>query len=437
LFYADSSATDVQVTATQIKDFALTGGTFDGTVTASTVRNSEVTSCNITASTFAGQITSSTINNTAISSANITASTYAGNIHTSTLTGVLTNSSTIQGGNTRATSHLDAVITTANITASTYAGNIAASTLTGVLTNTSTIQGGNARATTLLDCPVSSASVTTSNLQTCTITNSTFTGNLGSGSTIAAGVFTGQHTFTNSTINAASIIGSTLTGNLGPGTTATAIQLKGTSTLPIVQMTSSGLLATPVSGGVEFDGVGTYVTGASAARHLVKTAQIATITTSYAISTDSTGSQKFLNASTNGAVNVGPNQSYLFEAGFEITALSTVSGSVGWNFGGTATITHQAWHCMTLRAAATSVPTACLISYHRAASTGCIAAASTIGQVTAYIKGKLVITTSGTLIPNIHYGTSGVTGAPTVSQGAYFVLTPIGSELVNTVGNWT
>jgi hypothetical protein len=401
LFYADSSATDVQVTATQIKDFALTGGTFDGTVTASTVRNSEVTSCNITASTFAGQITSSTINNTAISSANITASTYAGNIHTSTLTGVLTNSSTIQGGNTRATSHLDAVITTANITASTYAGNIAASTLTGVLTNTSTIQGGNARATTLLDCPVSSASVTTSNLQTCTITNSTFTGNLGS------------------------------------GTTCTAIQLKGTSTLPIAQMTSSALLATPVSGGVEFDGVGTYVTGASAARHLVKTAQIATITTSYAISTDSTGSQKFLNASTNGAVNVGPNQSYLFEAGFEITALSTVSGSVGWNFGGTATITHQAWHCMTLRAAATSVPTACLISYHRAGSTGCIAAASTIGQVTAYIKGKLVITTSGTLIPNIHYGTSGVTGAPTVSQGAYFVLTPIGSELVNTVGNWT
>jgi hypothetical protein len=269
-----------------------------------------------------------------------------------------------------------------------------------------------------------------------TLTGKTLTGGIISASTLT-GCQSTLATIGGSTLTGCNITGSTLAGNLAAGTTVTAAQLKGTSTLPIAQLSSNALLATPVSGGIEFDGVGTYVTAANGNRHLVKGAQVATITTSYVISTDSTGSQKFLNNSTNGAVNVGPNQSYLFETGFQITNLSTVSGSVGWNFGGTANITHQNWQVMTVRAAATSVPTACLISYHTAASTACIAAASTVGQVTAFIKGKVVITTSGTLIPQIHYGTSGVTGAPTVSVGAYFVLTPIGDNVVNSVGGWT
>src|SRR4030095_11809586 len=90
-----------------------------------------------------------------------------------------------------------------------------------------------------------------------------------SGGTLNASTLAGQITGTGSTINAVSIIASTLTGNIGSGTTITAAQLKGTSTLPIAQLTSSALLATPVSGGVEFDGPCYYVTASNANRSVV------------------------------------------------------------------------------------------------------------------------------------------------------------------------
>lgn len=206
-----------------------------------------------------------------------------------------------------------------------------------------------------------------------------------------------------------------------------------------LRFTAGAFTTVPLSGALEYDGDCFYGTDGVPNRQIIIAAQVGTITTSYAISTDSTGNQKLFNPTTNGAVNVGPNKSYLFEAGFEITNLSTVSGSIGFDpkGAGTATVSHQAWHCMSFRAAATSVPTAALLSYHRAASTACIAAASTVGQVTAFIKGKLVVTTSGTLIPSVFYGSSGVTAEPIVSQGAYFKLIPIGSDTFTARGTWT
>ncbi len=263
------------------------------------------------------------------------------------------------------------------------------------------------------------------------ITASTFAGTIGN-STISG-------TLSNGTVSSVNITASTYAGNIASGTTITAAQVKGTSTLPLAQRTSSALLTTPVAGGMEFDGVSYYDSDGLARRHARMTAQVATLTTSYVL-TDSTVIQKLTNASTNGAVNVGPNQSYLFECGFNATVLSTAAGSYGFSFAGTANISEQNWWVTCARSAASSAPATATISHHSAASTACFGVSATthlLLQLAAQIKGKLVITTSGTVIPSIFLGSSSATGTPQIDRGAYFVLWPVGSNTVNTVGAWT
>lgn len=194
------------------------------------------------------------------------------------------------------------------------------------------------------------------------------------------------------------------------------------------------LLSTSTVGAVEFDGISFYMTAQTSARQVVVTDQVITQTSAFTGTTAITA-QKLFDASTglNGAVTVGPNRTYLFETHFNLTGLSTLSHSVSFGFGGTAVIGSQAWTAMSKRAAASTTPTAPLMTFATAATP--IAAASTIATCQGYIQGKLIITTSGTLIPQITR--SAGTVAYTVAADSWFRIWPIGDNAVKTVGHWS
>jgi hypothetical protein len=135
----------------------------------------------------------------------------------------------------------------------------------------------------------------------------------------------------------------------------------------------------------------------------------------------------------NGAVTVGPSKTYMFETYFTITGRSTTSNTHAFGFGGTAAVDRQAWVSITGSIAASSTPGATLIA--RGSATNIVNTANTLAVLNARITGKVVIGTSGTLIPSItrSAGTVNLVTAP----DSYFRIWPIGSGDIRFIGPWS
>ncbi len=207
------------------------------------------------------------------------------------------------------------------------------------------------------------------------------------------------------------------------------------STAPIV-IQSGTLLTVASSGAVEADGICLYYAARTSARQVVPTEQVITQTSPFTGTTLLTITKLF-DASTglNGAVTVGPSRTYMFECNFNLTASSTISHTKSFGFGGTAVIDRQGWTAITKIAAASSVPTAPVVAYCTAAGSNTIHAASTLATCQSYITGKVVISTSGTVIPGIVR--SAGTAALLVSADSYFRIWPLGSTSFTRVGHWS
>jgi hypothetical protein len=205
------------------------------------------------------------------------------------------------------------------------------------------------------------------------------------------------------------------------------------STAPIV-IQSGTLLTVASSGAVEADVDCLYYSAQSSARQVVITEQIITQTSAITGATALTA-LKIFDASTglNGAVTVGPSKTYMFETYFTITGRSTTSNTHAFGFGGTAAVDRQAWVSITGSIAASSTPAATLIA--RGSATNIINTANTLAVLNARITGKVVIGTSGTLIPSItrSAGTVNLVTAP----DSYFRIWPVGSTAFNRVGHWS
>jgi hypothetical protein len=135
----------------------------------------------------------------------------------------------------------------------------------------------------------------------------------------------------------------------------------------------------------------------------------------------------------NGALTVGPDVTYGFETGFNISAGTTVSRIYTFGFGGTATLTRQKWTAFSVINTASSVPKAPVITVSGAA--GPITAASTFVTMGAYITGKLVVGTSGTLIPQITR--SAGTANLVTDADSYFRIWTIGDGDTRYIGPWS
>lgn len=210
------------------------------------------------------------------------------------------------------------------------------------------------------------------------------------------------------------------------GGTATA------NTAPL-KFTSGTNLTAAEAGAVEYDGKVGYFSGEASQRGFIDSSQIITLTSNYTTVSGSTALQKLFNAPTNGALTVAGSTTYLFECFFDLSAMST--GSAGtFSFGLLGTATYSLVRYIAIaNKTALSVQTASSHTVGTAATAVVISASNTTATGYAFIKGKIIIGAGGTIIPAFAIS---VASAAVVQSGAYFKLTPIGSNTVQSVGNW-
>jgi hypothetical protein len=213
----------------------------------------------------------------------------------------------------------------------------------------------------------------------------------------------------------------------------TVILSSGTATNTPLRFVAGALNTTSSAGVMEYDGTCFYQTAIDATRQVTRTEQIITQQSSRTLTT-STAAQKIFNETTNGAVTLSPG-SYFFECNYAIITAGTLSKTVGFGFGGTATISTQAWLARGKHNGTLAGTQGASAVYRTAASTA-IANGSTLATFNAFIKGKVVINASGTLVPNIHIPANNATAA-VLQEDAYFRIYPIGSSVVGSVGNWS
>ena len=206
----------------------------------------------------------------------------------------------------------------------------------------------------------------------------------------------------------------------------------GTTSLSPLTFQSGTNLTTAAVGATEFDATCFYATAIASTRQVWDTEQLITLTGAYTL-TSQTAAQALFNAPSNGTVTLGGSTTYFFECAFSLTSLSGSSHSVGFALGGTATLTRQAWWSNCAQAALATASTA-QITFNTAANTTLVTA-STTTTFSGIIWGKIVVGTGGTLIPQVSQLTNAA--AAVVGNDSYFRIWPVGSNTVQSVGNWS
>lgn len=208
----------------------------------------------------------------------------------------------------------------------------------------------------------------------------------------------------------------------------------GSATVAPLKFTSGTNLTTAAAGAAEFDGTVFYLTPAASTRHVNDAEQFITLTSTYTLA-NQTAVQKLFNSSTNGTVTLVANSTYFFECCFTLTALNASSHSVGFALGGTAALTRQAWWCdACLPTTGLSTANTTQRTYNTAANTTLVTA-GTNTTFSAVIKGKIVVGTGGTLIPQVSQLTNAA--AAIVGNDSYFRIWSVGANTVTNVGNWS
>lgn len=212
----------------------------------------------------------------------------------------------------------------------------------------------------------------------------------------------------------------------------TTYPMAGNTNYPPIDMVSGTVTSTAVAGALEYDGKVHYGTHESSARGVIREEQFITLTSAYTIPTEGGGLRAMFNSPASGAVTVKSNTTYWFECMGSLSSLSTSSGTYSFGFLGTASTPSIRYISYANKGAVTPVA-ALLANITTTASTALVAATTTAtGQFTA--RGKLVVETGGTLIPAIGHS---VIANPIVGINSTFRIYPLGSQTVQSVGNWS
>lgn len=283
---------------------------------------------------------------------------------------------------------------TANVTGNITGGNIRTA---GTVSSTGNVIGGN---------------VTTVGLVTAT-------GNVGGGNVNAGG--------------AVSAVGNVNGGNVNAFVRPTV----GTSSVAPVVFTAGTNMTTPSAGAFEYDGVVFYGSPQSNQRGVIAAEQFIALTTNYA-GADSASAQKVFNSSTNGAVTLAASTTYMMEGVYYITrAAGTTSHTLSTLFALGGTLTSIAYTAETTSTTGNALGAVSRI-YATAATNTVVTGASTTAteNITVTIRGIVRTNAAGTFTPQIQYSAA-PGGAPTILANSFFKLTPIGTNTVATVGNWS
>jgi hypothetical protein len=230
-----------------------------------------------------------------------------------------------------------------------------------------------------------------------------------------------------------------ITGNIGIKTqnpTAALHLPLGTAaanTAPL-KFTSGTVQTTAEAGTAEYDGKVFYGTAEASQRGVMPNEQFVILTTNYTTPAGANNTLKqAFNTTTNGALTVAGNTTYLFECMLNIASMSATSGNLQFGIGGTAIKTRTNYVAIANKQAL-GVQTASSHTFGTVATAVVITASNTTQTGYAFIRGSLVIGTGGTIIPSIALS---VANAAVIQAGSYFKLTPIGSNAVTQIGNWS
>jgi hypothetical protein len=212
--------------------------------------------------------------------------------------------------------------------------------------------------------------------------------------------------------------------------TGPVILSSGTATNTPLKFVAGALATTSTAGGMEFDGTCFYNTAINATRQVAVTAQFMTINSNRTLTT-STSPQYLFNATTNGAVTVGAG-TYHFDCMGCLTALSAAGRTIGWFLGGTATKT-DGWIAL---ARPLDTSTGNGVTAGAWSTGGSLTTTTTHATLSFYLNGRVVVTSSGTIVPQVQIATNNATAAVLLAD-SYFRIWPEGSSVFAFVGNWS
>ncbi len=162
------------------------------------------------------------------------------------------------------------------------------------------------------------------------------------------------------------------------------------------------------------------------------------LTADYTLS-DVNTAQKAFNGSTNGAITLNASTTYLMQVLYLITNTGTTSHTWSTLFGGTATFTSLSYAAQSYTGT-TSAATLTAVSgnYATDATALAVTAASTSAteQVVIQLIGVVRVSSGGTFIPQVKLSAA-TTGTEKMLKNSHITLTPIGSDTVASVGNWS
>jgi hypothetical protein len=217
-----------------------------------------------------------------------------------------------------------------------------------------------------------------------------------------------------------------------PSTTGTLSLAAGTATTSPLKFVAGVNLSTATAGATEYDGAVFYGTTAANSRGIWPIEHFMVLTSTNTLSSQTAAQPIFDGGggTTNGALTL-PIGTYFFECAFSLTSLSSSSGSFGFAFGGTATIS-QSWRSSAAKSAALATATAMEQTFSTTANATIVTAnTSTTGM--AYINGVLRVTVAGTVVPQVSLG---VANAAVVGLDSYFRAYQVGNSSAAYVGNW-
>ncbi|HEY6861666.1 MAG TPA: hypothetical protein VI358_18015 [Pseudolabrys sp.] len=215
----------------------------------------------------------------------------------------------------------------------------------------------------------------------------------------------------------------------------------GTTTLTPLSFTSGTNLTTPGAGAREYDGKAFYATPVASNRGVDVSTHFLSLSANQTGTNVNTAQPWFPGGGATG-LNVAASTSYFFE-GVLATSKTTGTNSctVGMSFGGTATLTSIGyWVSAALAEAANwATPVADFLSFQEVATNVNVypvASASANQVFTIRVSGLVRVNGAGTFIPNFQYSAA-PGGAPTVRANSWFKMTPVGTNTVLSVGNWS
>ena len=179
-----------------------------------------------------------------------------------------------------------------------------------------------------------------------------------------------------------------------------------------------------------------YYSHADLSEGVVDTEQFISSTATRTL-TSQTGAQKLFATPTNGALGVKAATSYFFECFYTLSSMSATNGNGGFSVvgAGTATVTSAAFWATGLDNTTLTTGVAIGGSFTASATTtNNIVTPGTGTSMAVLIKGIIRINAAGTIIPSVSLTTA---AAAVVGANSYFRLTPIGTNTVTSVGNWS